>query len=63
MVRESSIPLEASIEHAFGRKPVGYRIYCFACGRSIEVETVPRQLRRCETCGGTMIAETGDNGM
>ena len=43
------------------RRPVRYRVYCFACGRSSEVETAPRQMSRCEACGGTMLVEMGDN--
>jgi hypothetical protein len=43
------------------RKPVHYRVYCFACGRSSEVETAPRQMNRCDACGGTMLVEMGDD--
>ena len=43
------------------RRAVRYRVYCFACGRSSEVETAPRQMKRCEACGGTMLVEMGDN--
>ena len=42
-------------------RPVRYRVYCFACGRSSEVETAPRQMSRCDACGGTMLVEMGDN--
>jgi hypothetical protein len=42
------------------RRPVRYRVYCFACGRSSEVEIAPRQMNRCDACGGTMLVEMGD---
>jgi rRNA maturation endonuclease Nob1 len=43
------------------RRPVRYRVYCFACGRSSEVDTAPRRMKRCEACGGTMLVEMGDS--
>jgi hypothetical protein len=43
------------------RRRVRYRLYCFACGRSSEVETAPRQMNRCDACGGTMLLEMGDD--
>ena len=43
-------------------RKVMFRIYCFACGRAIEVDVAPRRIDRCEICGGTMLVEMGDNG-
>jgi hypothetical protein len=43
------------------RLSVRYRVYCFSCGRSSEVDTAPRQVSRCEACGGTMLVEMADN--
>jgi hypothetical protein len=34
-----------------------FRLYCFACGRSLESPTVPARLDRCIHCGGTMVRE------
>jgi hypothetical protein len=34
-----------------------FRLYCFACGRSIEMAMAPARPGRCLHCGGTMLVE------
>ena len=34
-----------------------FRLYCFACGRSLDSPTVPARPGRCLHCGGTMLRE------
>lgn len=34
-----------------------YRLYCLACGRSVEISTVPAFGSRCGHCGGTLLVE------
>jgi hypothetical protein len=34
-----------------------FRLYCFACGRTIEEPSVPARPGRCLHCGGTMLRE------
>ena len=34
-----------------------FRLYCFACGRSLDSPTVPARPGRCSHCGGTMLRE------
>jgi hypothetical protein len=34
-----------------------FRVYCFACGRSLDSPTVPARPGRCLHCGGTMLRE------
>jgi len=43
------------------RRKTSFRVYCFSCGRSTEVDVAPRRIDRCDVCGGTMLVEMGDN--
>ena len=42
------------------RHTTAFRVACFACGRSRDVDAVPRDPGRCPTCGGSMMVETRD---
>ena len=42
------------------RRMTAFRVACFSCGRSRDVDAVPRDPGRCPTCGGSMIVETRD---
>ena len=59
--RQAPLELEMTEVTSRRRRAVRYRVYCFACGRSSEVETAPKQMSRCDACGGTMLVEMGDN--
>jgi|SRR5579884_1213440 len=54
------LPDEPSAEERAARRRAArrtYRLYCFACGRSNDVEIAPARPGRCPHCGGTLLAE------
>jgi hypothetical protein len=59
--RQAPPDVEQPVVVSRQRRSVRYRVYCFACGRSTEVESALRQTNRCAACGGTMLVEVGDN--
>src|SRR3954447_6073321 len=51
---EPSVEARAALRRAARRV---FRLYCFACGRSVEMAAAPPRAGRCEHCGGTMLVE------
>ena len=54
------LPNEPSAEERAAERRAArrvFRLYCFACGRSIEVSIAPVRPGRCLHCGGTMLVE------
>ena len=54
------LPNEPSAEERAAERRAArrvFRLYCFACGRSTEVASVPVRPGRCVHCGGTMLVE------
>ena len=46
----------APVDHR--RRAISFRVACFSCGRSRDVDAVPSSPGRCPTCGGSMLVET-----
>jgi rRNA maturation endonuclease Nob1 len=42
------------------RTRIAFRVYCFACGRAVDVEVAPRDPGRCQACGGSLLVELRD---
>ena len=59
--RQAEFELAVPVSPILSRRKVKFRVYCFSCGRSTEVEVAPSRMGRCDACGGTMLVELGDS--